>query len=263
LMTFASDLTYYPYQIALANFYIEVDRLDEACRYIQIPLPLIKEEGIDFLQKMKRKDSKYADDFIERRFVSDVSYLQARLEQPDEKELNEPDPDKQVQMARMRFRKFIETIDLWQKQLDGMKVDVAYKSSTLRIEYVKAFSELVKYAAQIRPNGVLDEFLAKYRGTDVRSIQNPNIPHYIDFSFRYCIRPDEKSAAGLAVEGDAEERFEGLCKSIVDYFNNEIGVASKDNKTSVTKVNLDTEHLVKAMAALGYKFECTPVLTRV
>ncbi|NTV45407.1 MAG: hypothetical protein HGB11_02510 [Chlorobiales bacterium] len=263
LMTFASDLTYYPYQIALANFYIEVDRLDEACRYIQIPLPLIKEEGLDFLLKLKQKDSKYADSFIERRFISDVSLLQARLDQPDDKELNEPDPDKQEQMAKIRFRKFIETLGLWQKQLDAMKADVKHKSSSLRIQYTTAFAELVKYSAQVRPNGVLDEFLSKYKATDVRSIQNPNIVSYIDFAFRYSIKPDEKSSTGLAVEGEAEERFENLCKSVVDYFNIEIGIGGKDSRTAVTNVNLDTEHLIKAMQSLGYKFEIAPVLTRV
>jgi hypothetical protein len=262
LMTFASDLTYYPYQIALANFYIEVDRLDEACWYIQIPLPLIKEEGLDFLLKLKGKNSSYADNFINRRFASDMSLLRTRLEQPDEKELSEPDPDKQAQMAKMRFRKFVETISLWQKQLDVMKTDVAFGSSTLRTEYARAFAELVKYFEQIQPNGILDEFLAKYKSADVRSTQNPNILNYIDFSFRYCIRPDEKSAAGLIVEGEAEERLENLCKSVVDYFNNEIGVTSKDNKTVFTKVNLDTEHLIKSMQSLGYKFESMPVLTR-
>lgn len=263
LMTFASDLTYYPYQIALANFYIEVDRLEEACRYIQIPLPLIKEEGLDFLLKLKQKNSSYADSFIERRFVSDISLLQARLEQPDQKELEEPDPEKQEQMAKMRFRKFVETLSLWQKQLDSMKTDVKHKSSSLRMEYTTAFAELVSYSAQVRPNGVLDEFLSKYKSTDVRSIQNPNIMSYIDFAFRYSIKPDEKSVTGLAVEGEAEERFENLCKSVVDYFNIEIGIGGKDSRTAVTKVNLDTEHLVKAMQSMGYKFESTPVLTRV
>ncbi|PIO48198.1 MAG: hypothetical protein CMR00_06270 [[Chlorobium] sp. 445] len=65
LMTFASDINYYPYQIALANFYIEVGRLDEACRYIKVPLPLVENDGVDFLLALHKKDPAYADKFID------------------------------------------------------------------------------------------------------------------------------------------------------------------------------------------------------
>jgi len=261
LMTFASDLTYYPYQIALANFYVDIDRLDEACRYIQVPLPLIKENGLEFMLKLKQKDPDYADKFIERRVISDINQLKNKLEQPDNKELNERDPAKREQMAKMRFRKFLEMIDMWQKQLDGMKTDVLYKSSNLRIEYTKAFVDLINYARQSNPNAILEDYIARYKNTDVRSIQNPNILNYIDFTFRYAIVPDEKSTGGLAVEGDAEEKLESLGNSIVEYFDLNIGMSNKDKSAAKTKVDLSTEHLAKAMQGLGYNFYNTPTLS--
>jgi len=61
LMTFASDINYYPSQIALANFYLEVNRLDEACRYIKVPLPLVENDGVDFLLTLRKKDAAYAE----------------------------------------------------------------------------------------------------------------------------------------------------------------------------------------------------------
>ncbi|ACF14904.1 hypothetical protein Ctha_2455 [Chloroherpeton thalassium ATCC 35110] len=261
LMTFASDLTYYPYQIALANFYVDTDRLDEACRYIQVPLPLIKENGLDFMLKLKQKNPEYADKFIERRVISDINQLKTKLEQPDPKELEERDPEKREKMEKLRFKKFLEMIDMWQKQLDAMKTDVLYKSSNLRLEYTKAFVDLVNYARQNNPNAILEDYIARYGSTDVKSIQNPNILNYIDFCFRYSIVPDEKSLGGLAVEGEAEEKLESLGNSIVEYFNLHVGISNKDKSAAKTKVDLDTEHLAKSMQEMGYNFYSVPVLS--
>lgn len=263
LMTFASDLTYYPYQIAMANFYIDTNRLDEACRYIQIPLPLIKEEGLDFLLKLKQKNSEYAEKFIERRLSSDIAQLRNRLDQPDQKEMNETDPGAKKRMASMRFRKFLEMWNMWQKQLDEMPKEVLFKTSTLRLEYLKAFVDLYNYTVKHHPNAILDDFLSRYKTTDVRGVQNPNIITFIDLMFRYAIVPDDMSVGGLSVEGEAEEMFESLCRSVVEYFNIEIGLSNKELGAAKTKVDLDSEHLVKAMSKMGYKFEANPILTKI
>lgn len=263
LMTFASDLTYYPYQIAMANFYIDTNRLDEACRYIQIPLPLIKEEGLDFLLKLKQKNSEYAEKFIERRLSSDIAQLRNRLDQPDQKEMNETDPGAKKRMASMRFRKFLEMWNMWQKQLDEMPKEVLFKTSTLRLEYLKAFVDLYNYTVKHHPNAILDDFLSRYKATDVRGVQNPNIITFIDLMFRYAIVPDDMSVGGLSVEGEAEEMFESLCRSVVEYFNIEIGLSNKELGAAKTKVDLDSEHLVKAMSKMGYKFEANPILTKI
>jgi|GEM_PF-924444 len=263
LMTFASDLTYYPYQIAMANFYIDTNRLDEACRYIQIPLPLIKEEGLDFLLKLKQKNSEYAEKFIERRLSSDIAQLRNRLDQPDQKEMNETDPGAKKRMASMRFRKFLEMWNMWQKQLDEMPKEVLFKTSTLRLEYLKVFVDLYNYTVKHHPNAILDDFLSRYKATDVRGVQNPNIITFIDLMFRYAIVPDDMSVGGLSVEGDAEEMFESLCRSVVEYFNIEIGLSNKELGAAKTKVDLDSEHLVKAMSKMGYKFEANPILTKI
>jgi hypothetical protein len=264
LMTFASDLTYYPYQIALANFYVETNRLDEACRYIQIPLPLIKEEGLDFMTKLKQKNSEYAESFIERRIASDINQLRNKLDQPDPKEMNETDPAARKRMASMRFRKFLDMWTMWQKQLDMMSKDVLYKTSTLRMEYLKAFIDLYQYTLSHYPNAILDDYQSRYKSTDVRGVQNPNIITYIDFNFRYCVVPDDMSVSGLSLESspEAEEMFESLCRSVVEQFNIEIGLSNKDLGAATTKVDLDVEHLVKAMGSMGYKFESQVVLTR-
>jgi hypothetical protein len=262
LMTFSSDLNYYPYQIALANFYIEVGRLDEACRYIKVPLPLVENDGLDFLLTLRKKDASYAEKFMERRFKSDTKQLRTRFEQPDKKEVMEKDEMKKAQMENLRFRKFLEAIDLWQKRMDSMKGDVPFRQTSLRVEYTKAFAELIAEANKVRPDVVVRDYIERYRSTDVRSTQNPNILNFIDFSFRYSVVPDEKSITGLSVEGDAEAALTNLTKSVLDYFNTEIGISSKSIAEVKHKVNQDTESLTKAMKALGYKFTKIPTLTK-
>lgn len=263
LMTFASDINYYPYQIALANFYIEVNRLDEACRYIKVPLPLVENDGVDFLLALRKKDAAYADKFIERRFKSDMKQLRARYETPDKKELSAKDEIERAKLETQRFKKFIDTIDLWQKRMDAMKADVPFKNSTLRIEYTKAFAEILQEANKVRPDLVVRDFIERYRATDVRSVQNPNILNFIDFSFRYAITPDEKSITGLVVEGEAEAKLDSLSKAVLDYFNSEIGVSTKSTAETKQRVTQETEAMVKAMKGLGYRFERMPILTKV
>lgn len=263
LMTFASDINYYPYQIALANFYIEVNRLDEACRYIKVPLPLVENDGVDFLLALRKKDAAYADKFIERRFKSDMKQLRARYETPDKKELSAKDEIERAKLETQRFKKFIDTIDLWQKRMDAMKADVPFKNSTLRIEYTKVFAEILQEANKVRPDLVVRDFIERYRATDVRSVQNPNILNFIDFSFRYAITPDEKSITGLVVEGEAEAKLDSLSKAVLDYFNSEIGVSTKSTAETKQRVTQETEAMVKAMKGLGYRFERMPILTKV
>ncbi|MFN3427161.1 MAG: hypothetical protein ACK41G_06285 [Candidatus Thermochlorobacter sp.] len=263
LMTFASDINYYPYQIALANFYIEVGRLDEACRYIKVPLPLVENDGVDFLLALRKKDPAYADKFIERRFKSDMKQLRARYETPDKKELSAKDEYERAKLENQRFKKFIDTMDLWQKRMDAMKADVPFKNSTLRIEYTKAFAEILQEANKVRPDLVVRDFIERYRSTDVRSVQNPNILNFIDFSFRYAVTPDEKSITGLVVEGEAEAKLDTLSKAVLEYFNSEIGVSSKSTAETKQRVTQETEAMVKAMKGLGYRFERMPILTKV
>ncbi len=263
LMTFASDINYYPYQIALANFYIEVGRLDEACRYIKVPLPLVENDGVDFLLALRKKDPAYADKFMERRFKNDMKQLRARYETPDKKELSAKDEYERAKLENQRFKKFIDTIDLWQKRMDAMKADVPFKNSTLRIEYTKAFAEILQEANKVRPDLVVRDFIERYRSTDVRSVQNPNILNFIDFSFRYAVTPDEKSITGLVVEGEAEAKLDTLSKAVLEYFNSEIGVSSKSTAETKQRVTQETEAMVKAMKGLGYRFERMPILTKV
>jgi hypothetical protein len=260
LMTFATDINYYPYQLALANFYLESGRLDEGCRYIKVPLPLIENDGVDFMTTLRKKDGAYTDKFIERRFKSDIRQLKARFEQPDAKENSEKDAGKKAGMAKQRFRKYLETIDLWQKRMDAMKADIPFRGSTLRMAYTNALLEIVEEIHKQKPGAIIQDFIDRYKSTEVRSMQNPSILSAIDFSFRYSILPDEKSAAGLSVEGEAEPKLEKLCKSIVDYFNAEIGIANKpEAKTNVIR---DTEELVRAMKNLGYRFKSSPSLVK-
>ncbi len=263
LMTFASDINYYPYQIALANFYIEVGRLDEACRYIKVPLPLVENDGVDFLLALRKKDPAYADKFMERRFKNDMKQLRARYETPDKKELSAKDEYERAKLENQRFKKFIDTIDLWQKRMDAMKADVPFKNSTLRIEYTKAFAEILQEANKVRPDLIVRDFIERYRSTDVRSVQNPNILNFIDFSFRYAVTPDEKSITGLVVEGEAEAKLDTLSKAVLEYFNSEIGVSSKSTAETKQRVTQETEAMVKAMKGLGYRFERMPILTKV
>jgi hypothetical protein len=263
LMTFASDINYYPYQIALANFYLEVNRLDEACRYIKVPLPLVENDGVDFLLTLRKKDAAYAEKFMERRFKSDTAQLRSRYQTPDKKELSAKDEAERIKLENQRFKKFIDTIDLWQKRMDAMKADVPFRNSTLRIEYTKAFAEILQEANKVRPDLIVRDFIERYRSTDVRSTQNPNILNFIDFSFRYAITPDEKSSTGLVVEGEAEAQLDVLSKAVLDYFNAEIGVSTKSIAETKQRLTQETEKMVKAMKELGYKFERMPILTKV
>jgi len=263
LMTFASDINYYPYQIALANFYLEVNRLDEACRYIKVPLPLVENDGVDFLLTLRKKDAAYAEKFMERRFKSDTAQLRSRYQTPDKKELSAKDEAERIKLENQRFKKFIDTIDLWQKRMDAMKADVPFRNSTLRIEYTKAFAEILQEANKVRPDLIVRDFIERYRSTDVRSTQNPNILNFIDFSFRYAITPDEKSSTGLVVEGEAEAQLNVLSKAVLDYFNAEIGVSTKSIAETKQRLTQETEKMVKAMKELGYKFERMPILTKV
>jgi hypothetical protein len=96
----------------------------------------------------------------------------------------------------------------------------------------------------------------------VRSTQNPNILNFIDFSFKNSIVPDEKTVQGLVVEGDAETKLDKLMKSVVEYFNVEIGVLNKQLPEVRANVTRDVDELVRAMKAQGYKFKSTPVLTK-
>ncbi len=263
LMTFASDINYYPYQVALANFYLEVNRLDEACRYIKVPLPLVENDGVDFLLTLRKKDAAYAEKFMERRFKADIAQLRSRYQTPDKKELSAKDEVERTKLENQRFKKFIDTIDLWQKRMDAMKADVPFRNSTLRIEYTKAFAEILQEANEVRPDLIVRDFIERYRSTDVRSTQNPNILNFIDFSFRYAITPDEKSSTGLVVEGEAEAQLNVLSKAVLDYFNAEIGVSTKPIAETKQRLTQETEKMVKAMKELGYKFERMPILTKV
>jgi hypothetical protein len=166
-------------------------------------------------------------------------------------------------LENQRFKKFIDTIDLWQKRMDAMKADVPFKNSTLRIEYTKAFAGILQEANKVRPDLIVRDFIERYRSTDVRSIQNPNILNFIDFSFRYTIVPDEKSITGLVVEGEAETQLEVLSKAVLEYFNTEIGVSAKPVAEVKQRLTQETEKMVKAMKGLGYKFERMPILTKV
>ncbi|MDX2127717.1 MAG: hypothetical protein SFU91_01630 [Chloroherpetonaceae bacterium] len=263
LMMFSSDLNYYPYQIALANFYLENSRLDEACRYIKVALPLVEAEGVEFLLNLKKKDGTYAEKFIERRFAADMGQLRNRFDRPEEKEVKEKDDKKREFMVKDRQRKLLQTIDLWQKRLDAMKSDVPFRKSTLRLEYTKGILEVVnKDILSKVPNLIVEDYITRYKGTDVRSTQNPNILNFIDFSYRYSVTPEDKTAQGLVVEGEAEAKLESLCKSVVDYFNVEIGVSNKPLAEVKAKLEGDNEQLVKAMKSQGYKFEKVPSLTR-
>lgn len=262
LMTFASDMGYFPYQLALANFYLETGRLDEACRYIKVALPLIKDEGANFLLGVRKKDPNYSDNFIERRLKSDIKQLRSRFENPDPKEANEKDEARKAQMTKQRIRKFLETVDLWEKQMETMKVDVPFKNSTLRLAYFNALGELMDEAFKKAPDLVVKDYLDRYRTTEVRSVQNPNILNFIDFIFKNCVSHDEKTVQGLVVEGDAEAKLDKLMKSVVDYFNAEIGVSSKSVDEMKANVARDVNELVNAMKAQGYKFRTTPTLTK-
>jgi hypothetical protein len=262
LMTFASDIGYFPYQLALANFYISAGRLDEACRYIKVALPLVKDEGVDFLNAVRKKDANYCDNFIERRLKSDVKQLRARLETPDAKETGEKDEARKAQMAKQRVRKFLETIDLWEKQMEGMKADVPFKNSTLRVAYVSSLVDLIEEVAKKMPGVIIQDYIDRYKTTEVRSTQNPNILNFIDFNFRNSIVHDEKTVQGLVVEGDAEVKLEKLMKSVVEYFNTDIGVLNKPLADVKAAVATSVDDLVKAMKAQGYKFKTTPVLTK-
>lgn len=262
LMTFASDIGYFPYQLALANFYLESGRLDEACRYIKVALPLVKDEGVDFLSAVRKKDSAYSDKFIERRLKSDVRQLRTRLEQPSAKEASEKDEARKAQMAKQRIRKFLETVDLWEKQMETMKTDVPFKDTTLRIAYMNALVDLMEEVTKRMPGVIVQDYIDRYKATEVRSTQNPNILNFIDFSFKNVILPDEKTVQGLVVEGDAETKLDKLMKTVVEYFNVEIGILNKPLSEVKANVARDVDELVKAMKAQGYKFKSMPVLTK-
>lgn len=216
-----------------------------------------------FYWRCTKKDPAYADKFIERRFKSDMKQLRSRYETPDKKELSAKDEYERAKLENQRFKKFIDTIDLWQKRMDAMKADVPFKNSTLRIEYTKAFAEILQEANKVRPDLIVRDFIERYRSTDVRSVQNPNILNFIDFSFRYAITPDEKSITGLVVEGEAEAKLDTLSKAVLEYFNSEIGVSSKSIAETKQRVTQETEAMVKAMKGLGYRFERMPILTKV
>jgi hypothetical protein len=262
LMTFASDIGYFPYQLALANFYLDSGRLDEACRYIKVALPLVKDEGGDFLSAVRKKDSTYCDQFIERRLKSDVRQLRTRLEQPDAKEASEKDEARKSQMAKQRIRKFLETVDLWEKQMEGMKADVPFKNSTLRVAYMHSLVDLMEEVSKRMPGVIVQDYIDRYKATEVRSTQNPNILNFIDFSFKNTVAPDEKTVQGLVVEGDAEAKLEKLMKTVVEYFNVEIGVLNKPLPDAKANVARDVDEFVKAMKSQGYKFKSLPVLTK-
>ncbi len=262
LMTFASDMGYFPYQLALANFYLSTGRLDEACRYIKVALPLIKDEGVDFLLALRQKDKDYCDRFIERRLKSDIRQLRMRLEQPDPKEINEKDEARKAQMAKQRIRRFLEAVDLWEKQLEGMKADVPFKGTTLRIAYMNELVNLMGEISERMPGIVVQDYIDRYKTTEVRSTQNPNILNFIDFSFKNSIVPNERTVQGLVVEGDAEVKLDRLMKTVVEYFNTEIGVMNKSLPEVKAHVTRDTLELVNAMKSQGYVFKSTPVLTK-
>lgn len=262
LMTFASDIGYFPYQLALANFYLETGRLDEACRYIKVALPLVRDEGADFLRAVHKRDSAYADRFIERRLKSDLRQLRTRLEQPDAKEASEKDPARKAQMEKQRIRRFFETVDLWEKQMESMKADVPFKDTTLRIAYMNALIELMEEVSKRMPGAIVQHYLDRYKTTEVRSTQNPNILNFIDFCFKHSIVPDEKTVHGLVVEGDAEVKLDKLMKTVVEYFNTEIGILNKSLPEVKANVARDVNELVRAMQLQGYKFKSTPVLTK-
>jgi hypothetical protein len=261
LMTFGSDLGYYKYQIELANFYVQNGKVSEGCRYIKVPLPVIEDEGMAFLNLVRTKDAAFADKFIERRFASDIKLLDARL-LPDEEELNDKLPDRRAQAEEKRFSKAVETVVLWQQRMDLMKQDLPFRNSTLRSEYIKAFSGFLERLEAKRPNTTVNQTLAKYAITNLRNAQNPVVVQFIDFHFRYAIQPDAKNLEGLSVEGESENKFLDLCNVMLDHFDAENGDGRKNINETKKAVVTATDALMKAMQQQGYKFVKTPKLVK-
>jgi len=165
-------------------------------------------------------------------------------------------------ILRQPFSITDSTSDLREKQMEGMKADVPFKDTTLRVAYMNALVDLMEEVSKRMPGVIIQDYIDRYKTTEVRSTQNPNILNFIDFSFKNSIVPDTKTEQGLVVEGEAEAKLDKLMKTVVDYFNAEIGVVNKPLPEVKAHVARDVDEPVKAMKSQGYKFKSMPVLTK-
>lgn len=198
LMAYSYDLSYYRYQVRLATYYVETNRSKEGCRYIQVPLPAVEDDGIAFLQTLLKKDPAQFDAFVSKEFQKDVKRLTTLAEAGDHRKLHDI-------MSDWRFR------------LSSMTIDVPYKNSTVRLEYLKAFQKLMDEMQKSNPTILIDQYMSDYKRVPFAN-KVPVIQEFVYIAIFYSLEMNEKAKTGFNVFEIDAEAFIAVVYSVAEYF---------------------------------------------
>ena len=227
LLAYNYDLSYYRYQISLAKYYLDVNRVREGTRYIQIPLPLTEEEGMQFLVELKKKSPKEFDIFVERSFKNDFKRLNTLVE-------------------KKQMFQLTETINDWRRRLNNMKSDVAYGNSTVRLEYLHGFAKLFNDILTENPNHFTDSLLTQYQSS-VLTNKLPLIQDFVYFQLYFALEINEKTKNGVNIYDVNADAFTTLSYAVDEaYRYHSDPETAKKHNISKESVNLQVSKAYKA-----------------
>lgn len=245
LMAYSYDLSYYRYQVRLANHYLENNRIREGTKYIQLSIPQIEDDGMKFLQTLQKKNQSEFDLFVNKEFTRDIKKLTTF-----ESEKN--------------YKKLFDYMNEWRFRLTGMTADAPYKTSTVRLEYLKAFQRLIDEMMRVNPNIFVDQTLAEYKSSNLAN-KVPFVQEFVYAQLFYSLEMNEKAKTGMNVFDIDTEGFMALVYATEDFFRWETYPTLRDKNNSVDSIkNTIRKSFGKLQSSLqskGYKLVKEPRLT--
>lgn len=246
LMAYSYDLSYFRYQVRLAQYYVDNNKIREGIRYIQISLAGIEEDGVTFLQALKKKSPTEFDSFLDRGIANDTKKLKDIL---DSKGLNS----------------MFELANDWRRRINNMKSDVPYKTSTFRIEYLKAISQLIEQAVTANPTAAIDSLIDEYKRT-ILTNKTPIIQDFVFVKLYFNLEINDKSKTGMNVYEIDTEGFTDLIYAVEDYIKYEAYPDGRAKSLSIDTIKASvTKHVQKFDASLkrnGLKLSKEPRFTK-
>lgn len=229
LLAYNYDLSYFRYQIRLANYYAEQNRVREGIRYIQIPIPFIEEDGIVFIANLKRKSPAEFDLFVNKSFKNDIKRLNDLVEKKNDFLL-------------------LETITDWRRRINNMKSDAPYGDSTVRLEYLKAFSRIVHDITKTDPNHFTNSLLSDYKN-NILTNKLPLVQEFIFTHLYFSLELNDKTKGGVNIYDVDSVNFTALCYAVDECYR------YHSNPEAAKKANISIDTLNMTFSKSLKKFE--------
>ncbi|MCK6601176.1 MAG: hypothetical protein L6Q77_05075 [Bacteroidetes bacterium] len=242
LMAYSYDLSYYRYQVRLANYYVETDRIREGCRYIQLPIPQIEDDGMMFLQVLQKKNQTEFDLFVNKEFTKDIKKLTGFE-------------------AEKNYKRLFDYMNEWRFRLTSMTHDAPYKNSTVRLEYLKAFQRLIEEMLRVSPTIFIDQTMNEYKSSNLTN-KFPFIQEFVYAQLFYSLEMNDKAKSGMNVFDIDTEGFMALVYAVEDFFRFETsskqGAGNPEEiKTTIRKA---LGRIQTSLQTKGYKLSKEPKL---